>query len=251
MKLYHELAEYYFAIEEAHRDIGSDISLIRSITTHAAAPAILDLGCGTGEHLGILASLGFKCTGIDSSDDMLAVAAIRNQSPNISFSRQDMLSFDFYEEFDLVTCLFGSFDYLLEDGDVDRVLWNTWRSLKPGGSALFEIWNAIPIREISTKPMTTVSRTHFKTRTIERRRGFSILVSAPRTIVEVRYVYVIDHGKGTDTLRDKHMMRAFDLTEIERFVNENGFVINGIYSNSAMEPFRDNSNKIIIRFEKK
>ncbi len=251
MKLYHELAEYYFAIEEAHRDISADVSLIRSITAHAASPSILDLGCGTGEHLGLLASLGFNCTGIDSSEDMLAVATTRNRSPNISFSRQDMLDFDFYEQFDLVTCLFGSFDYLLEDVDVDRVLWNTWRSLKPGGSGLFEIWNAVPVREISTKPMTTVSRTHYKNRTIERRRGFSLLVSAPRTVVEVRYVYVIDHGKGTETLRDKHMMRAFDRGEIERFVNENGFELTGIYSNSAMEPYRENSNKIIIRFSKK
>ncbi|TAL30743.1 MAG: class I SAM-dependent methyltransferase [Spirochaetes bacterium] len=250
MKLYHELAEYYFAIEEAHRNIQADLSLIRTITGANPDPTILDLGCGTGEHLGMLASRGFRCTGIDSSEDMLAIAGKRNQSPSISFLRQDMLSFDYYEQFDIVTCLFGSFDYLLDDADVDKVLWNTWRALKPGGAALFEVWNANPVREISSKPMSTVSMIRYKDRNIERRRGFALLTSAPRTIVEVRYVYLVACGDRSDTLRDKHVMRAFDRKEIERFVADNGFALKGMYSNSALDPYKDTSNKIIVHFVK-
>ena len=38
MKLYHELAEYYFAIENEHRDITNEIEFIRSLLHSKTAP---------------------------------------------------------------------------------------------------------------------------------------------------------------------------------------------------------------------
>ena len=101
MRLYHELAEHYFSIEENHRDLHDDISLIRSLIFNKKNPALLDLGCGTGEHLERLTRFGINCTGLDNSQDMLEVAADR-QSSKIRFMKQDIRSFDFYEEFDMV-----------------------------------------------------------------------------------------------------------------------------------------------------
>ncbi len=59
MKLYDELAEYYYAIENNHRNIRDDISLILSVMKDHHNPSLLDLGCGTGEHISELSRRGF------------------------------------------------------------------------------------------------------------------------------------------------------------------------------------------------
>ena len=74
MKLYSELAEYYFSIEANHREIENDIILIRSYLNGLDQPSILDLGCGTVEHLNSLKKFGVRGVGIDSSSAMLDVA---------------------------------------------------------------------------------------------------------------------------------------------------------------------------------
>ena len=249
MKLYHELAEYYFAIEKCHRDINDDISLIKELSSHIASPNLLDLGCGTGEHLNELSKKGFMCTGIDNSNDMITFAKVR--FPNAAtFIVSDITDFDFFEEFDIIISLFGSFDYMINDEDVDKVLWNTWRAMKNDGIGLFEIWNAKPVFEIKEKPITTVSTTKYKDLTIERQRGFTLLPDSKKTIAEVYYNYIISNGHSTQRLKDKHIMRAFYIEEIEEFLTNNGFSIINVYANSRKEPFIKTSNKLLIHFVK-
>jgi ubiquinone/menaquinone biosynthesis C-methylase UbiE len=73
MKLYKELAEYYFAIEANHRNILYDIHLISTYLKKYSDPAVLDLGCGTGEHLNSVKQFGVKkCVGVDNSRDALS-----------------------------------------------------------------------------------------------------------------------------------------------------------------------------------
>lgn len=249
MKLYHELAEYYFAIESAHRNIYDDVSLIRRFTARQKDPALLDLGCGTGEHLDKVSKLNLRCTGIDKSGNMLAIA--RKRFPNAgTFIECDMVHLDFYENFTIVVCLFGSFDYILEDQDVDRVFWNTWRSLIPGGIGIFEIWNAKPILRIRNKNLDLVSKSQFGRIQIDRERGFALLEHEKNTIVEVNYRYSIHNGTSTQTLKDRHIMRAYTIDEIEKIVTANGFSITGFYSNASLENYRETSNRIFVIFEK-
>ncbi len=249
MKLYRQLAEYYFAIENNHRNIEDDIALIAELLSGRPDPSLLDLGCGTGEHLSLLFRRGVRCTGIDSSAEMLKIARLR--FPNgIEFAEKNMLRFDYFEAFNMALSLFGSFNYMIEDGDVDRVFWNTWRALTPGGIGLFEIWNAVPVRRIEKKDMDLVSKTSYEGVVIERRRGFTIHGTRGRTVVDVNYNYTITRGGATETLRDRHVMRAFTIDEISAFITGNGFAIKNLYSNSRKEPYRETSNKILIHFEK-
>lgn len=249
MKLYRQLAEYYFAIESNHRDIRDDTALITELLAGKADPSLLDLGCGTGEHLSLLARHGVRCTGLDSSAEMLKIARLRFPS-GIEFTEKNMLGFDYFEAFNMAVSLFGSFNYMIDDQDVDRVFWNTWRALVPGGIGLFEIWNAVPVRRIEKKDMDLVSKTSYGGATIERRRGFAIHGARGRTVVDVNYSYTITRGGAAETLRDRHVMRAFTIDEITAFITGNGFAIKNLYSNSLKEPYKETSNKILIHFEK-
>ncbi len=249
MILYHRLAEYYFAIENINREIENDISLVRSYLHGMKSPSLLDLGCGTGEHLIQLSRYGIHCVGLDSSEDMLEIA--RERSPEkIEYIKCDVTDFDYYDDFDMIISFFGSLNYLLNDSEIDAAMWNTWRALKPGGIGLFEIWSSYPIDKIHAKDMDHVSTTSYGDKKIKRNRGFARMDHPDKTIVEVNYRYEISSGSSTEYIEDRHVMRAFSKDEISRFMEENGLSIISIYSNNLKEPFKKYSNKMMIHFTK-
>ncbi len=250
MKLYNELAEYYFQIESQHRDIKSDIDLIRSFLFRKESPTLLDLGCGTGEHLNALKKYGIKCTGIDNSKSMLQVAQKRFPE-GIIFEYGDLRDFDYYSRFDIVVSLFGSMDYMIDDDDVDKLFWNTWRSMKADGYGIFEIWNSEPVKKIKHKPLSAVSKILYNGAFIERHRGFQLVENDEhRTVVKVDYRYNLQKGNELISLEDTHEMRAFSYSEITSFLTGNGFKIKEIYANSQLEPYNANSNKMLVIFKK-
>jgi ubiquinone/menaquinone biosynthesis C-methylase UbiE len=249
MKLYSELAEYYFAIEKNHRTINDDIAFIRSIIGPDRPVSLLDLGCGTGEHLGALSTSGISCTGIDTSAAMLSVAR-RRFSAGITFIQGDMKDFDCYEEFHVIMSLFGSLNYLVENADLESALWNIWRAMKPGGRGILEVWHSLPLEKIRRKELAPVSRTRYEGVEIDRMRGFALIPLQGRTIAEVSYAYEITSGGQKKTLRDRHIMRTFSKQEITDCLTENGFSVKELYSSFRKEPFNDNSIRMVIVFSK-
>jgi SAM-dependent methyltransferase len=249
MKLYKELAEYYFAIESNHRNIVFDIQFINSYLSKYQNPSVLDIGCGTGEHLDSIKKLGVqKCVGIDNSPEMLQIA--RERFPDgIKFINMNFKSFDFYQEFDLVISLFGSIAYLINDKDMDMLFWNTWKSMKSGATGIFEIWNSIPVQKIKNKPLSHVSTTKYQDLVIERERGFE-LINKTKSIAEVNYRYIVSSPKGTLLYTDTHTMRAFSIDELKSFIKNNGLILTDVFANSKKEPFTENSNKMLIVFKK-
>ncbi len=250
MKLYHELAEYYFAIENNHRDIGQDTSFISGLLAGHKGAALLDLGCGTGEHLGLLAKAGIRCTGVDVSEEMIA-AARRRFPDGIEFIRSDMKDISFTSAFDMVICLFGSFNYLIFDADIEAMLARIRTAMKARGSGVLEIWNSPPIRKIREKDVSPVSVTDVHGASIRRERGFKMRDDTGRTVVEVTYRYTIDEGGARKTVRDRHVMRTFTPVEISRFLESGGFTVKDIYANFSSEPYEENSNRMVAVFERR
>ena len=96
---------------------------------------VLDVACGTGDMCVELLKRGCTVTGIDLSDEMLAIARRKAASANFQFSILNFQlgnaeSLPFAEgEFDAVTCAFGVRNFVhLEQG-----LGEMLRVLKPGG----------------------------------------------------------------------------------------------------------------------
>ncbi len=247
MKLYHELAEHYFAIENNHRDIRNDVSFITALLRNREYPALLDLGCGSGEHLGLLAMQGIRCTGIDISADMLAQA--RERFPEgIEFIRSSMSEIEYDSAFDMVTSLFGSFNYLIHDGEIEAMLMKIHRALRPGGLGILEIWNSPPILKIREKEIGPVSTTSHGGSSIKRERGFKLRDDTFKTVVEVNYRYTIDGPDGMKNVRDRHVMRCFTTGEITRFISAAGFRVKNIFANFLSEPYEENSNRMVVLF---
>ena len=89
---------------------------------------VLDVACGTGDMAVSLVERGCTVTGVDISEEMLAIA--RQKAPIVTFMIADAEHLPFPDaSFDAVTCAFGVRNFVhLEQG-----LHEMLRVLKPGG----------------------------------------------------------------------------------------------------------------------
>ncbi len=102
---------------------------------------ILDVACGEGTFAVLMAEAGYDLTGVDQSPEMIRLARSRAKEAAVSvdFRAADMRSLSFQGEFDLVTCLFDSLNYLLAVKDLQEAFLSAYRALRPGGWYLFDM----------------------------------------------------------------------------------------------------------------
>jgi ubiquinone/menaquinone biosynthesis C-methylase UbiE len=99
---------------------------------------ILDVPCGYGRHAIPLAKAGYRVTGLDRSEVMLAEARRRADAEGPSFVHGDMRELPFPDgSFDAVLNLFSSLGYRGEEGDRQALL-EFHRVLRPGGRLVIE-----------------------------------------------------------------------------------------------------------------
>ena len=138
--LYGELAEYYDRIYQFknYRSEARDLLHLARRHLQHRPRSLLDVGCGTGRHLGEFAR-SLSVAGVDASPEMLRVAR-RRLGPKVPLFQGDMRRFSLKNRFDVVTCLFSAIGYLGTRSDRDRAIANFYRHLEPGGVALVEGW---------------------------------------------------------------------------------------------------------------
>lgn len=108
--------------------------------------SVLDLACGTGLSTRPFAQRALRVTGLDASADMLGVA--RSALPEVRFVQGDLRTFDLGETFDLVTCIFDSFNNLTEPGELGQAFARARAHLKPGGWLVFDVNTRLGVREL-------------------------------------------------------------------------------------------------------
>jgi len=102
-----------------------------------SARTLLDVACGTGQHLALLLER-YEVSGVDLSDEMLAVA--RQRLPDVPLQRADMRSLELGRTFDVVLCLFSSIGYLTAADDLQEAFRRFARHVNPGGLVIVDGW---------------------------------------------------------------------------------------------------------------
>jgi SAM-dependent methyltransferase len=122
---------------------------------------VLDVCCGQGRHANQLARAGYRVLGVDIN--AAAIERARADAPRAATYRVgDMRSLDVLgERFDAVTNLWASFGYF-DDATNEAVLRQIAGVLRPGGRALFDLYNrehmlSLPASEITSRAGTTVT----------------------------------------------------------------------------------------------
>jgi SAM-dependent methyltransferase len=109
---------------------------------------MLDLGCGTGRHLEHFARLGWRVTGVDLSEPMLARAAEKLAelpSDRWELYRADLVDLSFLPaaSFDLAICMFSTLGMLTTEELRRKALCNAARCLAPGGRLVVHVHNRL------------------------------------------------------------------------------------------------------------
>ena len=106
--------------------------LFRRFVPHGRT--ILDIACGTGEHLRLLPEYGVA--GIDLEPAFVRIA--NEKRPDGNFQVANMQLFDLGSKFDILICLFSAIGYLLTPEAILSALGCFKAHLAPGGAIFIE-----------------------------------------------------------------------------------------------------------------
>ena len=113
----------------------------------ARAPerSVIDLGCGTGEHVAFFADEGARAVGLDRSESMITAACEHEALGRGRFVLGDALEaaelLADEPPFGLAICLGNMLPYVQEDADLARFAEQAARVLVPGGLLLIQVLN--------------------------------------------------------------------------------------------------------------
>jgi 2-polyprenyl-6-hydroxyphenyl methylase / 3-demethylubiquinone-9 3-methyltransferase len=106
---------------------------------------VIDVGCGGGFNANQIARAGHRVTGLDISQESLGVARTFDFTHSVSYVHGNAYQLDFpNKSFDVVTCM----DFLEHVEDVQAVVKEISRVLKPGGMFFFHTFNRTPIANL-------------------------------------------------------------------------------------------------------
>jgi SAM-dependent methyltransferase len=185
---------------------------------------ILDVGCGTGEHLVHLAKRGYQVTGIDKSGSMIRIAEekIRKHKLRAKVIVTDVLDFDLDEKFDACISMFAVINYIIKTDDIIKAFKNIRKHLKHGGLFIFDYWYGPAV--LTIRPSTRVK--------IVEKDGIKLI----RTVVPELdtfnhiqrsnyYLIAIKDGMVIDEAQETHVLRYLFPQELIHYLKETGFEV--------------------------
>lgn len=137
--MYDKSAEYYDAVYsfKGYEKESEKINEIIHQYKKSSGNALLDVACGTGNHITYLKKR-YTAEGLDLSPKFLKTAKIKN--PEVVFHRGDMCSFSLRKQFDVITCLFSAIGHVKTGMKMRKAVANMARHLKDGGVLIIEPW---------------------------------------------------------------------------------------------------------------
>lgn len=179
---------------------------------------ILDIGCGTGKHANLIASKGYKVTGIDRSADMINIANT-NKSEGSEFFIGDAVNFDLQKKFDVIISLFHVVSYQITNRDIYNTLSMVSKHLVKGGLFIFDFWYGPAV--LTERPQVRIKR--LEDDALQITRIAEPVMYPNKNIVAVNYEILITEKdtKMVEKISEIHNMRYFFLPELELFLQKN------------------------------
>lgn len=215
----------YYNVLYKEKDYQGEVNYIDAlIRKYADGPVqtIIDLGCGTGKHDRFLAEKGYQITGVDLSEDMLAIAR-QSGIAGAGFYQGDIRSVRLDKKFDVVLSLFHVISYQLSGQDLQQAFNTAKEHLKPGGIFIFDFWYGPGV--ITDKP--TQRKKEAEDDTLKITRYTTPVMHPNDNIVDVQFdVDIMDKKTGQSfQLKEIHRMRYLFMPELRQLLDNAGFSI--------------------------
>lgn len=162
MKAYNQLAPFYDFMIHWDERLQNEDPFFQHLFREQMTQSILDLGCGTGEHVLHWAEMGYNLTGVDSAKEMIAQAKQKAETLDVDVEFLclpiDQFSSKIDEKFDMITCIGNTLPHVIELGKLKQLMNNIAGSLNPFGSAVFHLQNYETILEVQRRDFPVKSR---------------------------------------------------------------------------------------------
>ena len=198
---------------------------------------VLDLGCGRGRHSKTLSEFFKTLDGIDISKENIDFAK-SNKSKNQNFYLSDMRNFKMSNSYGYIFNLFTSFGYFDELSDNVKVLENCNHHLKKNGLLIIDFLNAKKIKKTikNIQEIKTIN---------------NIIFEIDKYILN-NYIFkkikIID---GDSVLNFVEKVQLFELDDFIEMLEKTGFTEISAFGDYKMNPYRTNSNRLILCAKKR
>ncbi len=222
---YKDLAHIYDRVNQ-NKDYIKETDFLERILNKEDVKTVLDVGCGTGNHMQILEKRGFKCDGIDINQEMLDIARKKVKG---ELTQADMANFELNRKYDAIVSLFASFNHLKNLEKAEKALKCFKEHLNKEGILVIDLHN----------PKGNGEK-HEKFEDIERKMKWKY---NPETKIEHTKVTFKIKGR---TIEDAHTMRIYSIKEMKSLLEKTGFSMQKAYENFSFNPASSESKNIQV-----
>ena len=225
-----------FATPEQTRREAAFVVKVLNITPEIR---LLDLCCGYGRHAYEIAKLSrCRITGIDLSDEYLAMAKEHYSTPEITYHKGDMRDLPFDGEFDAALNLFTSFGFFDSDVENEQVLHEVCQALRPGGLFLLDYENKF----------------WFVHNDVQRKQRFwqkedagtYRLIDNTYDVMNEREVYAVTLlQRGVIVDQVGYSIRLYTLPELRAMLNRQGLELMQVWGDYEGDPYSVDSKRLI------
>ena len=201
-------------------------------TKPTSTSVILDVGCGTGHHVGMLTAKEINVVGVDNSQSMIAKA--KENYPNSKFRLGDVLKTDLFEnrQFTHILCLYFTIYYLR---DKQVFFENCIQWLMPGGYVVLHLVDREHFDPILPpgNPLLYVSPQRYaKKRITNTKVVFSDFIynadfQLDNSKNEAIFIEKFKNKEDGKIRKHEHVLYMEDTTEILQQAQSAGFIIQG------------------------
>lgn len=204
---------------------------------------LLDIGCGTGTLACLLHEAGYNVTGIDLSEDMLAVASARMNANGISMPlyAMSMDELDGFDNLDVAIIPIDSINYVKEEANVFETLKRIYESLRDGGQLFFDVHSLFKMDSIFLDGPFTYDDGEITYVWHTEPGDFEHSVYHQMTF------FVQTENGLFERFDEEHFQRTFAIKQYEAWLTELGFTSVEVTSDWSDEAPHDESERIFIR----
>ncbi len=146
-----QIAPFYDIMTGFSNRLVNDFGPIKNLVDKFNVKKALDAGCGSGVHSIILSKAGVDVTGLDASEEMLALARKNSLKEGVEFplvhEYYESMPNEWTDSFDAVFCMANSLVGVETGERLALAMKSFQRVLKPGGKMIIQLVNFIKYRK--------------------------------------------------------------------------------------------------------
>lgn len=234
---------YDFLMSDVPYDNWINLFISKKEQYNIAGSKVLDVACGTGEFSVRLAEKGYAVTGVDLSDEMLAIAKVKADQAGVTipFYQQNMIELDMGEQFDSIVIFCDSLNYLHTENDVQSTFQRVYEQLKPGGLFMFDVHSVFKIEHVFA------GQTFADVQDEVSYIWNSFEGEEPSSIEhELTFFVKEEESDQYDRFDEDHYQRTYDIDTYKRWLAEAGFTVKEVLADLEDRTPVEDSERIMF-----